>query len=208
MPLDLSRPWVELPWVVLDVETSGIDTKRAEICQLAAVRFEGGQVVDRFVTYCKTRSPIPADATLVHGITDAVVEAYMHPEAYSAELATVGKGALPVAYNAGFDRRILHRYFVGDAIPAWTMADWVDPLVIVRDVERVQEGKGYYRLERTCQRWEIPAGNAHDAGADAEATGRLLWAMYQAGRIKPCAASRLLWHQANRLRAHEAFRAW
>ena len=207
--LCLDRPWVELPWVVFDVETSGLDTKRAEICQLAAVRFEGGKVVDRFVTYCKTRGPIPPQAAAVHGITDAVVDAYLHPEAYSAELAHVARDALPVAYNAGFDRRILHRYFVGDACPAWSMQAWVCPLTIVRDVERVQEGKGYYRLTTACQRWGVTAeGSAHDAGYDAELTGRLLWAMYERGKIRPCSAARLLSHIHLRGQAQEAYRTW
>jgi DNA polymerase-3 subunit epsilon len=206
--LDLTRLWVELPWVVLDTETTGLDTKRAGVCQLAAVRFEGGREVDRFVTFCKPPGPIPAAASAVHGITDAVVEAYGPVEAYGGELARVARGALPVAYNAAFDRRMLHRFFHGPDVPAWSMGTWVDPLVIVRDVERVQEGKGYYRLETTCRRWGVEMGQAHDAGADAEATGRLLWALYDRHKVKPCSAERLLAHIALRADAHEAQRAW
>lgn len=206
--LDLSRAWPELPLVVLDTETTGVDTKRAGVVQLAAVRFEQGRITDRYVTLCKPSMPIPAEASAIHGITDAMVADYGPVQAYGGEIARIGRGALPVAYNARFDRAILHRFFAGSDIPAWAMPQWVCPLVILKDVERIMEGKGFYKLESACRRWQVPLEKAHSADADAEATGTLLWRLYEAGRIKPCAADKLLAHIARRAEAQEAYRSW
>lgn len=208
MPVDLTRPWPELPLAVFDAETTSADPKRCGVVQIAVVRLEQGRVVDRYVTLCRPADPIPPEATAIHGITDAMVESYLALPAYAGPIAHVARDALPVAYNERFDRRIVHRFFEGNDCPAWAMQQWVCPMVILKDVERVMEGKGFYKLASACKRWQIPLADAHDAGADAEATGLLLWRLYEAGKVKPCAAAKLLAHVARRAEAHEAYRAW
>lgn len=204
--LDLERPWIELPWVVLDCETTGVDPQRCQVVQVAAARFERGELVDSYAALCKPPGPIPPDATKIHGITDAMVESALPMVAHEPHLADLAAGALPVAYNESFDRTILHRFMVGPSCPAWALQQWVCPLVILRDVERVIEGKGWYRLAAACERWGVELVQAHSAQADAIATGQLLWALYQAGRIKPCSARKLLEHIARRHEAHQAYR--
>lgn len=208
MALDLAQLWNDLPLVVLDTETTGVDTKRAGIVQVAAVRFEQGRVVDRFCALAKPPHPIPASAAAIHGITDAMVADAPPVTEHGPALARLCAGALPVAYNAGFDRRMLHRFFTGPEVPAWSMPVWVCPLIILRDVERVVEGKGYYRLENACARWEVPLEKAHDASADAEAAGRLLWRLFELGKVRSCPAWRLLQHLDRRTSAQENYRTW
>lgn len=208
MPLDLDKPWTELPWIVVDMETTGVDPKRAQPVEVACVRFEGGHVTDKFVTFVKPFDPIPEAATAIHGITTEMVADYHPLPAYAAFIAAVCRDALPVAYNESYDRRIFHRFLEGSDCPAFAMNPWVCPLTIVRDVERVTEGKGWYKLDATCKRWGIETAPSHRAEGDATATGQLLWRMFERGKIKACSAAKLLAHQSKRAAAHEASRAW
>lgn len=208
MPLDLDQPWPDLPLVVIDLETTSVNSKRAGVCEIACVRFEQGRVVDKFVSLVKPFEDIPEAATAVHGITNDMVADYFPLPAYAAFIAAVCRDALPVAYNEAYDRRIFHRFLEGSDCPAFAMERWVCPLVIVRDVERVQEGKGYYKLEAVCKRWQVELGGAHRAEGDATATGALLWRMFEAGKIKPCSARKLISHQIRRAEAQEASRSW
>jgi DNA polymerase III subunit epsilon len=208
MALDLDKPWVELPWVVVDLETTGVDPKRAQPVEVACVRFEGGVVTDKFVTLVKPFERIPEAATAIHGITNDMVSEYHSLPAYAGFIANVARDALPVAYNESYDRRIFHRFLEGSDCPAFAMSHWVCPLTIVRDVERVTEGKGWYKLANTCKRWGIDTAPAHRAEGDATATGQLLWRMSERGKIKSCSAAKLLAHQVKRAEAHEAARAW
>ncbi len=52
---------------------------------------------------------------------------------------------------------------------------WLDPLVIVRHVDRFVRGTGRHKLTAVCERRGITLEGAHRATADAEAAGRLLY---------------------------------
>jgi superfamily I DNA/RNA helicase len=60
-------------YTAVDLETTGQDTRTAEIIEIAASRVRDGQVVDTFSALVKPVRPIPPASTLVHGITDADV---------------------------------------------------------------------------------------------------------------------------------------
>lgn len=86
-------------WVILDTETTGLDGD-AEIIQLAILAPDGTALLD---TLIKPQSPIPPEATAVHGITDAMVaDAPSFPVVYEQARAVLG-GMRIVAYNREFD---------------------------------------------------------------------------------------------------------
>jgi len=73
--MDAAVPLVGLDAVVIDTETTGLDTNSARIVQMAAVRIVKGRIADEapFVTLVDPGEPIPAAATAVHGVADAGV---------------------------------------------------------------------------------------------------------------------------------------
>ena len=74
-------PLAVLPAVVLDTETTGLDTTQDRIVEIAAVRLEGTtEPVDRFARLLDPGVAIPASATGIHGIADADVEGAEHFE--------------------------------------------------------------------------------------------------------------------------------
>lgn len=99
----LARKLVELKPLILDTETTGLDSS-AEVVELAIVDIYGRVLMNSMI---KPRAPVPARATEIHGITDAMLE---HEPAF-ADVWALAKQHLQdrevVIYNADYDRRII-----------------------------------------------------------------------------------------------------
>jgi DNA polymerase-3 subunit epsilon len=160
---------------------------------VAAVRFEGGVEVASFYTLLKPDCAIPEEASAIHGITDDMIQDAPWLETVAGEILDVAYDALPVAYNAGFDRAIFHRFIYGLDCPLFDPEQlWVCPLVVIRDLDKYERGKGRHRLETCCTRWGVALDGAHNALADARATGRLLWRLFEKRKIRDYPAAQLL----------------
>ena len=61
-------------YVAVDVETTGFDASREAIIEVAAVTFQGQDILDEFSTLIYPQRDIPAEITRLTGITDAMVE--------------------------------------------------------------------------------------------------------------------------------------
>ncbi|RYH11857.1 DNA polymerase III subunit epsilon [Tropicimonas sp. IMCC6043] len=106
-------PLRELTCVVFDTETTGLlPSSGDEIVQIAALRLIGGKRIpgETFESLVNPGRPIPASATEVHHVTDAMV-------ADAPTIADVGRrfhafahDAVLVAHNAPFDLEFLRRH--------------------------------------------------------------------------------------------------
>lgn len=211
MVLDLTKPWHELPITVVDTETTGVG-EDDRVVEIAAVRFESGRVVAEFSSLVNPERAIPAEATAVHGITDAMVAGQPLLWELAGELAKVADGALPCAFNAPFDRRFVHGAIEGSDCPAFDPAlAWVDVYVICASprVDKYVKGQGRLKLGACCARHGVAHASAHRALGDARATGELLFRLFDKGLIKTCTAKRLLEH-TTRMRAEQQadFQRW
>lgn len=168
-----SKPWDEVSTVWLDVESTGTLPGIDAVCQVAAVRFESGVPVAQESSLIDPGREIPITAITIHGITNEAVRGAPKLAEFFARPTVVEllNGAAPGAYNATFDRAFLPLHVWGEN---WGWP-WLDPLTWVRAVDRFAKGAGRHRLEAACERRGIVVGKAHDAGADAEATGRLFY---------------------------------
>lgn len=218
MTLDLARDWTELPLVVIDTETTGLPSYavdpgtgevalQAEICEIAAVRFEGDRAVAEYSSLVQTAQPIPEDATKIHGITNAMVAGKPCIEEAAAGVWKVARGAVPVAFNAPFDRQFLHARVVGNDCPAFDPANaWLDVYTIVSSprVDKWVKGQGRLKLAACCARHGVQLTEAHRALGDALATGKLLWRLHEKGLVKNCSMQRLLQWAAVRREEQDA----
>ncbi|WP_454675015.1 3'-5' exonuclease [Achromobacter pestifer] len=97
------------PFIVADLETTGLSTSTCEILEFAAVRVEAsGALAREYTQVVRTRSPVPSFITRLTGITQAEVDRHGVPvmQAFSSFLEFVED--LPVFFhNASFDRRFL-----------------------------------------------------------------------------------------------------
>lgn len=185
--IDHFASWIDLPWAVIDFETTGWHVDGNDrVLEIAVVRMHHGQVIDLYSSLINPQRPIPWEASNVHGIYGQHVATAPRFIDVLPRFAALTNGAVPVAYQEQFDRRFMRAelrrsgFHDGLGTPALDLGwpRWVDPLTWVRSIDRfVENGKASHKLGVACQRWGIGLDQGHRAQADATATGKLLWAM-------------------------------
>jgi DNA polymerase-3 subunit epsilon len=109
--------------LILDVETTGLDTTRDEIIELGMVKFAyqpGGQiarVIDTYSTFNQPSGAIPTEVTALTGITDEMVRG--HKLDIERIAAFAADAVIVIAHNAAFDRKFMERYCPTFAQKAW-----------------------------------------------------------------------------------------
>jgi DNA polymerase-3 subunit epsilon len=109
--------------ILLDTETTGLDTQRNEIIELGMVKFDylpDGRVAgvrDTFSAFNEPSEPIPAEVTALTGIADEMVAGHQIDEA--AVAAFVDDAVIVIAHNSGFDRKFAERYWPIFERKAW-----------------------------------------------------------------------------------------
>ncbi len=164
-------------FAVVDLETSGLDTRRHRILQLGLVVVDdGGRVSSEWSSFVKLRWPLQrVGPTEVHGITRRTLRGAPQLDATLDELAARVDGAIFTAHNAAFDSefllRAIRRRPADDALRSslqrrlctLTMSRRLDP-------DRLLS----HRLSDVCERYGVSLDRPHDALGDAEATAKVL----------------------------------
>lgn len=163
------------PFIVVDVETTGLSPERDAIIEIGALRVRNGAIESRFETLLRPPGPGPLSAAIVSltGIADAMlVDAPPAARALTAFAAWLDEapGASWVAHNARFDRAFLFRAFEGQ----WGAAPEVAVLCTQRLGRRLLPKLGRYNLDHLCAHFGIRNRARHRALGDAEATA-LAW---------------------------------
>ena len=97
-------------FVVLDLETTGLDASRHEIIEIAAIRYRKGDTKQQMIQALVLPSKkVPKRITEITGITQAMLETDGGPlaDAMRDLVAFVGNDRL-VTFNAEFDMAFLH----------------------------------------------------------------------------------------------------
>ena len=155
-------------YTAVDLETTSKAIATAQIVEIAAVRVRNGAVVDSYTSYVKPSSPIPADATAVHGITDADVrDAPTIREIWPAFRAFSGDD-VHVAHNGHhFDFAILKR--VAEELGSTFHVRQFDTLPLARDLFPTSR-----KLGDLARELGIPPGTSHRALDDTIALAKLV----------------------------------
>lgn len=214
MTIDLHACWTTHPLIFLDTETTSADPETCGLVEVAGVRVEGGSIVGEFCELVNPGQPIPVEATQVHGIDDAMVANAPHAADVQWALADFCAGAVPVAYNAPFDKRVILRHMDdrrGIAAALIESFSWIDVYVICASprVDKYVKGKGRLKLSAVCERRGIPHESQHRALGDARATAALLQRLLADGHVNPCPLNKMLAHtDAMRAEQQRDFEQW
>jgi DNA polymerase III epsilon subunit family exonuclease len=178
-------------FTVIDFETTDKDPTRAEIIDIGAVRVRDGVVLAEYKTLVKSKTPIPAAASEIHGIhNEDLANAPSFRQVWPAFRAFCGDQTL-VAHNGyHFDFRVLERA-VREDDPAYEIGGSFDTLLLARDLLRTS-----CSLPNLAHRYGVDPGQSHRALDDARTLaivfGKLKEA--QAARARKTALVNLLDH--------------
>lgn len=159
-------------FAVLDIETSGLSTRRHRILQVAVVIVEDGRVVDEWSSLVRLRWRFQrVGPRRVHGIDRAMLRDAPRLGEVITELARRVDGTVVTAHNVAFDWPFITRAArrAGVELPA---AQRLCTLRLSRSLD--PERQLSHRLSDACARYDIANDRPHDALHDARATARLL----------------------------------
>lgn len=165
MSVDPMIALADLPILVLDLETTGLDVRRDRVVSVGALPGQGAQihqdeVLDFFV---HPERPIPPRSTAIHGITDAMVAGALAFVGAFPKLSAMLTGRVVVGHNIGFDLAILR----GECKRVGL--DWADPVAldIVRLAAALDPRERDLTLDGMAARWGISVSGRHTALGDA-----------------------------------------
>jgi len=150
--------------VALDLETTGLDSRKDAIIEIGAVRFSASRIEAEFSTLINPNRIIPPEITQLTGINNQMVQKAPPLTAILQELVDFVGDCPVVGHNVQFDLGFLFqanilRYV--QAVDTYELASVVMPLA------------SRYNLSGLCQQLNIPNLGAHRALNDAKMTHQL-----------------------------------
>lgn len=178
---DLGAPLADVPFCVLDIETTGGPPSRMGITEVAAQRYRGGDLEGEFATLVNPGTTIPPFITILTGITHAmVVEAPRVPEMLPALLEFIGDAVVVghnIRYDLGFINAAAEHHGYGQL-----RNRSVDTLALARRL--VGSDTRNLKLATLAAHFRSPVSPTHRALDDTRATAHVFWELLeQAGSI-------------------------
>ena len=172
---------LKLFFIAFDVETTGLSPQEDEIIEIGAVAFRNGQPAEEFSTLINPGKPIPAAASSVNGITDAMVtDAPSLSDAiprFKEFLKTFGReDILFVSHNAHFDRNFLAAALRKCHTRLGVRANFIDTLYYSR--EKALDVPNH-KLATLSAYYGINNPMPHRSIGDAITCGQLLLALFE-----------------------------
>jgi DNA polymerase-3 subunit epsilon len=168
-PSSAAQRLESLPFVVIDLETTGGSAVFDRVLEVAAIRVQNGVVQDRLECLVEPGMPIPPFVTRITGINANLVRGKPAFDTLLPDLRRLMEGAVLVAHNVAFDGNFLASAFRRVNMP-WDG----DRLCTLRLARRLIPGLHSYRLDSLCAFLGFSFVQRHRAGPDAEATLHVL----------------------------------
>lgn len=175
--LDPQRPAREYSFVVVDLETTGLDLQKDRVVSVGALRLAQGRVRlgEMFSELVNPGRSIPAESIKIHGIKpDQVAGARKASQVFEDFLAFLGNDIL-VAHYAGFDLHFIN--FTMKRLYGFPLQNLVldtvrmcRNLLLPSDPYGVAEHTRRCNLDALCERFAIQVPERHTSLGDALAT--------------------------------------
>ncbi len=157
-------------FVVLDVETTGLQPPADRITEIGAVRVRDGEIADEFSTLVNPERVIPLNVVRLTGITNEMVDGQPTAADILPRFREWIGDAIIVAHNAPFDRFFIDSHW-HEIFGHTTDNTWLCSVRVARKLYPQFRSKS---LGPLCQALGIPTDTLHRAAGDARATALVL----------------------------------
>lgn len=155
-------------YIVLDLETTGLDPAYDEIIEIAAVKYSNGERISEFITLVKPENEINEYITRLTGITNEMVKDAPKIEKVLPDLLNFLGASVVIAHNANFDINFLYdNYMLCFNEPF--INDFIDTMRISRRLFKDIR----HRLVDLTKEFGISFDVQHRAMTDCEATHKV-----------------------------------
>ncbi len=167
----LGAPLSEVPFAVVDVETTGGRAWNGHrVVEIAIVEVRGGAIVDEYQTLVNPGQGIPSMITSLTGITNDMTSVAPYFEHIAGQVAGPLEGRAFVAHNATFD----WSFVSAELVRANVDVPNVPRLCTVRMVRRLVPALRHRNLDVVTRYFGVDIHARHRAHGDALATARVL----------------------------------
>ncbi len=168
---DLGTPLIDVTFCVLDLETTGGSPTDDAICEIGAIKVRGGECLGTFHTFVDPGRDIPAQITVLTGLTTAMVRPAPAIEHVLPSLLEFIGDAVFVGHNVRFDKG-----FVDAALVRTDRQRLANPVVDTCALARrlVRDEVPNCKLGTLAERLRLDHRPTHRALDDALATADLL----------------------------------
>ncbi len=190
-------PWRSARFLVIDVETTGLDPRRHEVISFAGVPVDLGRIVVGGVVggLVGPSAPPSADSICIHGLRVQDLAGAPTGAGALAPLAAALRGRVPVAHAAWIERG-----FLGPALRSAGLAPpsrFVDTALLWRllCILRGEGDPGIRRLSELTTSLGLPSHRPHEADGDALTTAQVFLALathlerHDLGRVRALAGA-------------------
>lgn len=154
-------------YVVIDLETTGLDIMHESIIEIAAVKVRRGLIVDSFSSLVACDKTIRPEIEALTGISNEMLAGQPELSEVLPQLEEFVGEADIAAHNAEFDANFLHRYWADDR-------QWLDTITLAQIAWPCFPS---YSLANLCAYLNIDNTAAHRALGDAMAEAELFIAI-------------------------------
>jgi len=177
----------QTPFVIVDVETTGLEPRLDSIIEVAAVKVLNGEILDEFDTLLNPGVFVPQETTDITGITTEMLKgAPQFADVAEEYMKFLGEGTVFVAHNVEFDREFLNVHLMRSE-----REKMLHPYLCTYKLAKlVHPNLKRYALSELAKVFEIELPQAHraihDARATAELFGRFMRVLHDGGlrRVK------------------------
>lgn len=156
-------------FVVFDLETTGLNPASDEIIEIGAVKIVDGKLTETFSCFVKPSKPIPAEATAINNITNAMVAGAYSINQVFPDFYKFCDGAVLVGHNAiEFDCKFLD--VIAKKMGYKLTDERMDTLMMSRS--KLSELR-FHNLKTICGYLGIELVGAHRAVNDTIATAQV-----------------------------------
>lgn len=181
-----NKPWIEHEYLVLDMETTGLDGSQDRAISLGWVLIKNGAIKLTSARHILLdNGPIDEKTVAIHMITDQdIAELGRNPSVAMRYLRQLLLDKVLVVHHAPMEQAFLEKLWQEHKLNPLTQV-MLDTLAIERDNQARSQAmlsNDAYRLGECRKRYGLPDYQGHDALGDAMATAELLLAqLHHAG---------------------------